>query len=193
MKFRRRNHEFEKATRLLDQGRAREALVIAENFLKKEDEGSQISGYLCRGMIYEDGGYGVEQDFYKAMDSYRRVSLAAPCGPAFINLARVSMKCPGGYPQARHFLDVALSYGLTSEVALCLAHYYETKPDPELAFAKECYVKAAFLWRFAGFFGYSRVARQMGQWGRALCVDILRLILGPILALLIGAKAQYRF
>ena len=189
----RKNHEFEKATRLLDLGKVREALVIADAFLAKKDEGSRLSGYLCRAMAYEDGGDGIAQDFDKAIDNFRRASLIAPWSGAFVNLARVSMKRKDGYADARRFLDVALSYSLTPEVVLCLAHYYETKPDPELMFAKECYVKAAFLWRFAGFFGYSRVARQMGQWGRALCVDILRLILGPILALLIGAKAQYRF
>lgn len=185
--------EYSKVVMLLDRGRAYDALLIADRLIHSGNEDSYLLGLLCRGMVYEDGGERVEQDFDKAMDNYRRVSLIAPCGLAFINLARVSMKRHGGYPDARRFLDVALTYGMTPELALCLAEYYETSPEPDLSYAKQCYVKAAFLWRFAGFFGYSRVARRMGQWGRALCVDVLRLVLGPILALLIGSKAQHRF
>lgn len=188
-----RNHDFEIATRLLDFGRAREALIIADAFLSKGDEASQISGHLCRGMVYEDGGDGVIQDYEKAMDSYRRVSLLSPCSNAFVNLARVSMKRVDGYSDARRFLDGAASYGVNANVALCFAWYYETKPEPELEYATECYARASKLWRVAGFSGYSRVARRAGLQRKAMAVDALRIALTPILILLIGARARFTF
>lgn len=190
MKYR-RNYQFENAARLMDFGRAKEAMDIARNLLDEDDEESHISGHLCLGMIYEDGGDGVTKNLDKSMDSYLRVSAISPCSLSFINLARVSMKRHGGYPDARRFIDAALVYGTTPEATLCLASYHETKPNPDLQSAKEFYLKAAFLCRLSGFSGYSRVSRKMGFWAKALAMDALRLLLTP--ALILASKGQARF
>lgn len=188
-----KDHKFARATCLLAMGRAKEVLKIADEYLENEDDVSRLSGYLCRGMVYEIGGEGVEPDLEKSMDNYRRVSLISPCSAAFIDLARVSMKREGGYPDARRFLNVALDYPLVAETVLCLAEYYETNPEPDVVAARQCYAKVAWMWRLAGFRGYSRVSRRMGLEREAFAVSVLRVIVTPLLLLLVGNRARWTF
>jgi hypothetical protein len=188
-----RNYEFERATRLIDMGYAQDALDIAERFLAKSDDVSLIAGHLCRGIVYEEGGDGVERNLEKSLENFRRVSLISPCSAAFVNLARVSMKRSGGHPDARHFLNIALDYPLIPEAVLCLAEYYETNVEPDLESARKCHIKAARMWRLAGFRGYSRVCRRMGLRRQALAMDLLRMFITPVLLLLIGSRARVTF
>lgn len=191
----RRKDEFAQAMRLLDVGCAREALEIGNYLVSSDDEGDRLSGYLCRGLAYEDGGKDLEPDLEKSIDNYRRASLIAPDALSFCYLARASMKIATGvgYQRAFRYLQEAEALGLTPEVILGFAYYYRTKPDVDLDAAKKNYMRAALAGRFAGFFGYAEVARLLGQNGRALVADCLRIALGPLIALLIGKRAQDRF
>lgn len=184
--------QFKSAMDLLSEGNAREVLLWAESMIASEEESRRLDGLLCRGMVYEDGGVGVNVDLKAALDSYRRVSLIAPCSVAFANLARVCIKLTD-FPRALHYLESAADYESTPEVALGFARFYEERLPADRPAAKRLYIKAAMKGRFAGFFGYSRIARSLGQSGRALAMDCMRVLLGPFIALLLGRRARYQF
>lgn len=190
-----RNAVFAKAMRLLDDGRAKEALEIGERFVLSDDEGDRLSGYLCRGLAYEDGGQDLQPDVEKAIHNYRQAALIIPDPISFCHLARASMKAGtgDGYEAAFKYLQEAARTSLTPEVALGFAQYYRTKSGSDLDLAKKFYLKAAVRGRFGGFFGYSEVAREAGQNVRAFAVDCIRIALGPLMALLLGRRAQDRF
>lgn len=191
----RRRDLFSKAMRLLDDGYAKDALQIGNDLVSSEDEGDRLSGYLCRGLAYEDGGDDLQSDIEKSIYNYRQAALIAPDAISFCNLARASMKkgSGNGYQDALKFLQEAAEINVTPEVILGFAHYHRTKPDRDLDAAKKFYLRAASQGRFLGFFGYSELARELEQNFRALVVDCLRIILGPFIALLLGKRAQDRF
>lgn len=190
-----RRISFTKAMHLLDEGRAQDALKIGNDLVASDDEGDRLSGYLCRGLVYEDGGQGLQKDIEKSIYNYRQAALIAPNAISFCYLARASMKKGGesGYSEALKYLQQAAESGVTPEVILGFAHYYRTKPDNDFESAKKFYLRAAFHGRYMGFFGYSEVSRQSGQNFRAAVVDVIRIFLGPFIALLIGVRAQDRF
>ncbi|WP_147300573.1 hypothetical protein [Lysobacter silvisoli] len=184
--------EFKEAMNCLDRGDVRSALAIADNLTQSPDERDQISGYLCRGFAYEDGGDGLTPDLAKAIHNYRKASLLAPDSITFCHLARASIKLgEAGLPEAWKFLVQAKTLRDTPEVILGFAKYYREKNEYEKA--KYFYRSAALRGRFAGFFGYSEISRILGQNKRAMLVDSLRVLLGPLIALLIGNKAQEEF
>jgi hypothetical protein len=184
--------DFNVAMDLLSKGKAREALAWAEALIESEDESRRLDGFLCRGLVYEDGGEGVCVDLHVALDSYRRVSLIAPSSVAFSNLARVSMKLKD-FSRAAKYLGIAAEFEMTPEVILGLALFHEESSPFDGEAAKRLYIRAACKGRFAGFFGYSRVARKLGERGRAFAVDCIRVLLGPAIAVLVGKKSQYQF
>lgn len=143
-------------------------------------------------MIYEDGGYDVPVDLSRSLDSYRRASLIAPGAVTFLNLARVSLKLKR-YSEAYGFLDQSAAYEISPETVLGYGHYFEESEPMDAESAKRYFFKAAMQGRFAGFFGYSRVSRAVGQNLRALLMDCARILLGPFIALAIGARARYQF
>jgi hypothetical protein len=98
-----------------------------------------------------------------------------------------------GFQNAFGYLQEAAGRGLTTEVVLGWAHYQRTRPDVDLDAAKKFYLRAAAGGRFRGFFGYSEVARELGQHGRAWGADCIRITLGPLMALLLGKRTQGRF
>lgn len=184
--------DYRSAVRLLDEGEARKALQLAESLIASTDEGSRIEGYMCRGMIHEEGGDGVPVDLEKSMDSYRRVSLIAPGAIPFLNLARVSLKRKS-FVEAFRFLNASASFEVSPETLLGYGHYFEECDSKEPEKAKEYFFKAAMRGRFAGFFGYARVARASGQHLRALLMDCTRIASGPLIALAIGSRARFQF
>ncbi len=190
-----RKSHFSKAIRLLDEGRAHEALQVASLLLSSDDEGDKLSGYLCRGFAYEDGGEDLQPDLEKATHNFRQAALIAPDAITFCYLARTSMKRGGdsGYSHALIYLRHAADIAMTADVILGFAHYHHTKPDRDADCAKRFYLRAACRGRFAGFFGYSEVSRELGQHIRARAVDCIRIALGPFIALLIGRRAQDTF
>ncbi len=99
----------------------------------------------------------------------------------------------GDFSRALRYLESAAEFEVAPELILGFAKFYEECSPADGLAAKRLYIKAALKGRFAGFFGYSRVARKMGQHGRALAVDCIRVMLGPLMALLLGKKAQYQF
>lgn len=179
---------------LLDEGYAQDALKIGNELVTSDDESEKLSGYLCRGLAYEDGGNDMPPDVDKSIYNYRQAALIAPSSISFCYLARASMKrgCENGYNDALRYLHEAADIGITPEVMLGFAHYHRTKPDRDLEGAKRFYLRAAANGRFMGFFGYSEVSRELGQNIRALAVDCARIILGPLIALLMGGRAQDR-
>lgn len=98
-----------------------------------------------------------------------------------------------GYSDALKHLKHAADFAMAAEVVLGFAHYHRTKPEKDVKCAKRFYLRAAVRGRFNGFFGYSEVARELGQNNRARAVDGIRVILGPVIALLIGSRAQDAF
>lgn len=184
--------DFRAAVRLLDKGEASKALALADSLVASIEETSRIDGYMCRGMIYEDGGDGVPVDLDRSMDSYRRASLIAPGAVAFLSLARVSLRrkhCD----EAFRFLNESASFEISPETLLGYGHYFEECESVGSEKAMRYFFKAAIRGRFAGFFGYSRVSRAAGRNFRALLMDCARIALGPFIALAIGARARYQF
>jgi len=173
--------DFKQAVQLLEHGQAHQALRLADSLTSSMDERHRLDGYMCRGMIFEEGGPDLCVDLDKALDSYRRASLIAPNSITFTSLARVSLK-RRAYAESLRFLQIAADHELTPEVLLGFASK-----------AKSYYLRAALKGRFSGFFGYSRMSRKMGQPVRAALVDALRIIAGPLIALAIGARARYQF
>jgi TPR repeat protein len=184
--------DFKKAVRLLDHGQAGQALVLAESMIRSEDASERLDGYVCRGFVYEDGGAEVAVDLDRSLDSFRRASLLAPNAFTFLHMARVCLKRRDP-AQALRFLEISAEYEILPETLLGFAQWHEESDPMDLSLAKSYYVKAALKGRFAGFFGYSRVARVAGQPCRALWMDVLRIVCGPLIALAIGARAQFKF
>ena len=186
-----RNELYESAMEHLGRGETKDALRIADKMINSESERNRLSGYICRGLAYEQGG-DIEPDFDKAVFNYRKALCEFEDSVVYSYLARVMMK-KKDFEQARRFLGEAEKIRPTAEVILGFANYYARKPVPDYLRARRFYVKAALHGRFAGFFGYSRMARLSGQEFRAFCMDCLRILVGPIVAILIGSKAQMTF
>jgi len=180
------------AIKLLHRGRAKDALFIAERLVASSVESERLDGYMCLGAVYEDGGDDVAIDLSRAISAYRQAAVINPCGLTFMSLARVQM-LSGLFPESFRSLGFALEYGESPELYLGFAQYYECNGAGELEKSAKFYRRAASTGRFAGFFGYSRVARLMGRKGVATLVDALRIVMGPFIFLLIGAKARYTF
>lgn len=190
-----RSRLFGEAIRLLDDGHALAALEIAEKLVSSDDPQDKLSGYFCRGAIYEDGGADFSIDIDRAIYNYRQVALLSPDWVAFNNLARMYMKKggSGGFEEAKKYLDEAARIEISPEVLLGYALYYRKRPDSNVDMAKRFYLKAALRGRFYGLFGYSEVAREVGQPFRAIIADCARIFLGPFVVLLIGSKARNVF
>lgn len=190
--MRRASFGFKLALQLLEKGRAVEALALAQQLVGSSDEDARIDGFMCMGYVYEQGGADMEPDFDKSLDCFRRASLLAPHGITFLDLARISLKRKD-FPAALRFLHVSAGYEIMPETLLGYGQYFEEVLPPDAEKAKSHFLRAALRGRFAGFFGYSRVARASGQHGRAFLMDCARILSGPIIALAIGVRAQYRF
>lgn len=185
------HRNFRIGVHLLEKGQAVQALALAEELIRSDDEMDRLDGYSCRGMVFEDGGLDVAVDLDKSIDSYRRASLIAPNAVTFLHLARVTLKRKE-FSQSLRFLEISAGYE-TPELLLGFAQWFEESDPPDYGMAKSYYAKAALRGRFVGFFGYSRVARVVGQPLRALAVDVLRILSGPFIALAIGARARFQF
>lgn len=182
---------YDSARKALRHSRAEEVLALSETLIKSDHTPAHASGYLMRGMAYELGGDGVERDLARAAESYRKAAYLAPDAITFLFLARALMKQGGDrHREALRYIKEANSLRITPEVHLAYAKYYEGGSDPDYAVARRYYLRAALAGRFAGFFGYSAMSRKMGQNIRAILVDGLRLVAGPLLFLLLGKKAS---
>ncbi len=184
--------DFKRAVRLLDQAEVAQALALGQQLIGSLEESDRLDGYLCLGFVYEDGGPGFAPDLDKALDSFRRASLIAPNAITFLNLARVSLK-QKEHAAALRFLYLSADYEVMPETLLGFGHYFEAHLPSGSAKARAYYIKAAMRGRFAGFFGYSRVARASGQVVRAFLMDLLRIVFGPFIALAIGTRARFQF
>lgn len=184
--------DFKRAVHLLEIGQAGEALVLANSLIESSDEMSRMDGYMSRGMVFEDGGFDVDVDLEKSLDSYRRASLIVPDAVPFLSLARVSLK-QRNYPAALKFLEISAEYEVLPETLLGFGAYFEEVVPMDGERAKSYFMKAALRGRFSGFFGYSRVARAIGQPIRAFMMDCLRIATGPWIALAIGTRARFPF
>ncbi len=183
---------FHVSRKLIRAGDTEKLLVISRDLIESDDDASRASGYLLQGIAYELGGKNA--NLASALDSYRRASTISPDYVPFLYMARVCMKRGnGGYPEAYGHLLNALSIGSAPELDLALGHYFETKENPEYAVARKHYVRAATQGRFQGFFGYSRISRQLKQPFRAVAVDVLRVCLSPLFLIILGARASKGF
>lgn len=184
--------DFRRAVRLLEGGQTREALGLSDALIASDCERTRLDGYMCRGMVFEDGGDGIDIDLEKSLESYRRASLIAPGAITFLSMARVSIGL-GDFAGAYKFLQLSESYEVSPELLLGFAYYFEQVSPVNTEKAMDFYFRAAMKGRFAGFFGYSRVARTSGKNSKALLMDCLRLLTGPFIALAIGKRARYQF
>lgn len=95
--------------------------------------------------------------------------------------------------KAKAYLNEAARMEKSAEVLLGYAAFFHRGPGRDPRRAKSYYVRAALLGRFQGFFGYSKISRELGQLGRAALVDVVRILVGPFLALVLGARARGSF
>jgi hypothetical protein len=183
---------FRRAMRLLDDGDAAGALVIGEALLASDGEADRVSGLLCFGAVYESGGRDVPIDFDRAIGFYRRAAFTGAVSIPFMDIARVQLKRggPDAKRQALASLREYSAHGETSQYFCGLAMCAERTPDASPAEAMALYRRAALKLRFEGFFGYARVARGEGLWGRALLCDVLRVAFGIPMALLTRGRAS---
>jgi tetratricopeptide (TPR) repeat protein len=152
------------------------------------------SGYLYRGTAYENGDADLKGDLDKAISDYMQLALLSPTREPFLYLANAYMELGGdGYGRALRYLQEAEALGDSPGLDLGYAKYYEGLQPPALDLARRHFFRAAMAGRFQGFFGAARVLRKLGRPVSALFVDIARFALGPLIALLIGRRAQYRF
>lgn len=171
-------------------GADREKLRAA---LALKERGYPSADFLL-GTIYEFGGPHFPIDLEKATYYYRHSVHALRDSVSIVYLARASMKRGHAhYNDAHQWLLELEEIEVTASTHLAWAWYYETSPTPDLQLARQRYVRAALRGRFWGFLGYSRVSRRMGERGRALGCDCLRVLVGPFLFLLLGARTQYTF
>lgn len=190
--MRKAHPDFKRGVRLLDRGQSGQALSLAEGLIGSSEEMDRLDGYTCRGMVFEDGGLDVAVDLDESLESYRRASLVFPNAISFLHMARVSLKMRE-FAQAERFLEISAGYEVSPETLLGFAQWFEDSDPPQMERAKSYFVRAALRGRFAGFFGYSRVSRAAGQPLRALAMDALRIFCGPLIALAIGKRAQFKF
>ncbi|WP_282269108.1 hypothetical protein [Stenotrophomonas sp. PS02298] len=185
-------YTYSKAIALLTKGMAKEALVIAESLVRSSNESDRLDGYMSMGAIYEEGGRGVPPDFSLATKAYRKAAAIEPSEITFLNVARTQL-LSGQYQDCLRSLNAASTYGKSPELLLGYARYYEINGDEDFLKALDFYYLAALRGRFAGFFGYSRVARLTGKKWKAMWADFLRILLGPLIWLIFGSKARYQF
>lgn len=168
-----------------------ELLRLCENLIGCGDESIRPSGYMLKGMAYEIGGDGIEQDFEKAVSYYRQSAYLQPNAMVCVFMARATMKKgQESYPSALRYLKEAQSMKYVPELDIAFGMCYEGSPEPNYRLAKRHYLKAAMHGRFHGFFGYSSVSRKMGQRARACAADFLRVLIGPLLFLVFGRSAS---
>lgn len=190
--MRRVHPDFRVATRLLGEREASQALAIAEALVASDDVEDRLDGYMCRAFVYEDGGKGVQIDLVRSMNDFRQASILSPGAITYLNLARIALKRKR-FSESLKFLELSASYEVSPELMLGYGHYFEECEPMDAVRAKKYFFQAAGYGRFAGFFGYSRVARKAGQHFRALGMDCTRVSLGWLIALAIGARAQFKF
>ncbi len=183
---------FRRAMWMLDDGDAAGALAIGEALLASDGEADRVSGLLCFGAVYESGGRDVPIDFDRALGFYRRAAFASATSMPFQDIARVQLKRggPGAKREALASLREYRAHGETSQYFCGLAMCAERAPDASPADAMALYRRAALRLRFEGFFGYARVARGEGLWGRALLCDVLRVTFGIPMAVVTRGRAS---
>lgn len=179
------------AEKAIAEERIAELLSLCEILIDSEDESVRPSGYMLKGIAYEIGGDGVDQDLEKAVGYYRQAVYLQPNAMTYVFMARASMKKGAdSFASALHYLKEAEKLSYVPELDIAFGMCYENQPEQDLGLAKKHYLKAALHGRFHGFFGYSSVCKKTGQYGRALLADSVRIVIGPILFLLLGKKAS---
>jgi tetratricopeptide (TPR) repeat protein len=182
---------YDLADRAIAEGKCSELLLLSEKLISSGDESAYPSGYMLKGMAYEIGGDGVNQDFEKAISCYRQAAYLQPDTLTYVSMARAMMKQgPDSYSSALKYLNEAKNSKYAPELDIAFGQCYESAPKPDYELAKTHYLRAAVRGRFHGFFGYSSVSRKMGQQGRALLADCVRVAVGPFLFLLLGKRAS---
>lgn len=103
------HQKFMIGVRLFEEGHMVQALALAEELIRSEDEMDRLDGYSCRGMFFEDGGLDVAVDLGTSIDGYRRASLITPNAVASQHLARVTLKRKE-LSQSLRFLEISARY-----------------------------------------------------------------------------------
>lgn len=185
---------YNKARRSIREKKASELLTLSDTLIKSDDVPAHASGYLMRGMAHELGDDKVPLDLRRAVECYRQAAYLDPSQTTYIFLSRALMKQgQEGYPAAISYLKEASELGNTPELLLAYAKYYETAPTKNFTLAQNCYLRAALVGRFAGFFGYAATSRMLGQHLRAFVADCTRILFGPFLFLFLGRTASKGF
>lgn len=188
------NEQLRTSLRHLAKQEAWQALRLADDLLASDEESTRVAGHICKGLIYEHGGNEFPIDLDRALQHYRQVALVIRDQTTYCDMARTTMKKgPAHFEQGLRYLEEARAIKDGPDVDLGFAEYFKSKPNPDYPQSRRFYARAAWHGRFMGFFGYSDVSRTMGQHWRAFAVDVLRLLLGPFIALLIGSRATGRF
>ena len=169
-------------------------MQTAEAMLQSNDKIVRSSGYRCLGLIYEIGGADLQPNLDSAIRNFKEADSIFSCSISMCDLARAYMKKGKKYyPIAYIYLETAKGHELIPEVLLGLAEYFQNVDQVDLCAAKKCYIRAAMMGNFAGFFGYSKILRRMNHFIAAFLVDCLRIAIAPFIILTIGKRALIRF
>lgn len=184
-------NEIKEAEQAWKEGRASDMVRISDSIISSDDDYTKGCGYIIRGLAYEFGGQEVVIDLPKALDLYRQAAVIQQNQHMpYFYMAMVLMKMGGSnHIKAFRYLEEARALKVWSSLDLAYGSFYEGLPEPDYEKARKYYGRAALRGRARGFFGYSRASRAMGLWGRALLVDVVRIIIGPFLYILLGKKA----
>lgn len=186
---------FAQAMRLLYNDRAEDALEIGKKLLGSDDLADRVSGMLCLGFVYEDGGTAVARNIELATNYFRQAAILAPCPETYCNLSRTIMKAgEDDFPDSLRYLKLAAEIKVTAQVLLGFGEYYRHTSPPNGRLARKYFFRAALKGSLHGFVGYSGVARMDGLHSRAIAMDFARFVTSPLLLIFFGRRAlQERF
>lgn len=160
----------------------------------KDNRPTTAQGYYLKGLVLE---YDVEREgtsLVEAVECYRMAShmIHNTDEYLFLSIARALLKQgPECRPASLTYIRQASATRHTPEVDLAFARYFEIGGDFGQA-RKHC-IKAAIKGRVAGFFELASLLRQENRKLQAFAVDVVRLLAGPFLALVLGAKSRKSF
>lgn len=165
-----------------------ELYALTDVLIKSEISEHIGSGYFLRGGYFECYGNDLN-DLTKAIENYNLAAQANPSAEVYAALATVIYRLgPEHDDSAIVCLKEASKINHIPEINLGFAYIFMRKSPPDYSLAKSFFLKAALRGRVQGFLGYSFAARKLGQYFRAIIIDLCRVIFSPFIFLFIGKK-----
>ena len=119
-------------------GKASELFLLSEELINSDYEPAHPAGYILKGMAYELGGDGIDQNFERAVSCYRESAYLEPTAFAYVAMARATMKKgPESNALALKYLHEAETTKYIPEIDIAYAMCYENFTEPNFDFAKK--------------------------------------------------------